>query len=74
MAQTPLSGRKSDWNGYQRYDFKVADRDAILVEPKTPLQGSPWIWRPAFFNAFPSADIALLKEGFHVAYYDLTHL
>lgn len=67
-------GKKGEWNGYDRYDFRVQGRDATVVVPQTPAEGTPWIWRPAFFNAFPTVDKALLEKGFHVVYYDLTHL
>lgn len=67
-------GKKTSWAGYDRYDFIYNGREAIVVAPKQAAPGKPWIWRPAFFGAFPSVDIALLGKGFHVAYYDLTHL
>ena len=67
-------GEKSSWEGCDRYDFKVEGRDALVVIPKEAAPGRPWIWRPAFFGAFPSVDQALLKEGWHLAYYDVTHL
>ena len=67
-------GIKSKWERYDRYDFKFKNRNAIVVVPQKAAPGNPWIWRPAFFAAFPSVDIALLAKGFHVAYYDLTHL
>ena len=67
-------GEKSSWEGCDRYDFKVEGRDALVVIPQKPAPGKPWIWRPAFFGAFPSVDQALLKEGWHLAYYDVTHL
>ena len=56
------------WNGYEQRDFLVNGRTAILVTPKKALPGKPWIWRPQFFGAFPSVDVALLGEGYHVAY------
>lgn len=62
------------WHGGIRHDFEVEGRRAVVVEPENPAPGRPWIWRPAFFDAFPSVDIALLEEGWHVAYYDVTHL
>lgn len=65
---------KSEWQGFRRTDFTFMGREAIVVEPERAADGRPWIWRPAFFGAFPSVDIDLLKRGFHVAYYDLTHL
>lgn len=69
-----LSVTESEWEGCRRIDFTYGGRNAIIVFPQKAADGTPWIWRPAFFNAFPSVDKALLKEGFHVVYYDLTHL
>ncbi len=74
LAAQEYPGEKSSWEGCDRYDFKVEDRDAMVVVPKEAAPGNPWIWRPAFFGAFPSVDQALLKEGWHLAYYDVTHL
>lgn len=67
-------GETAQWNGCDRHDFQFKDRDAIVVVPKHAAKGNPWIWRPAFFDAFPSVDKALLEKGFHVVYYDVTHL
>ncbi|MGN1265143.1 MAG: alpha/beta fold hydrolase, partial [Muribaculaceae bacterium] len=69
-----FTGRKSSWEGFDLYDFTCHGRQAIVVAPKKAAEGKPWIWRPAFFGAFPSVDKALLECGFHVVYYDLTHL
>lgn len=62
------SPRISSWNGYEREDFEVNRRPGIVVRPKEPAPGNPWIWRTEFFDAFPQADIALLAKGYHVAY------
>jgi len=62
---------KSEWQGYQRLDFVVDGRMAVLVLPKAPADGRPWIWRTEFFGAFPQADVALLGKGFFVAYIDV---
>lgn len=64
----------SQWNGYERIDFKVGERPALLVVPKSPAPGKPWIWRTEFFGHEPQADIALLGKGFHVAYIDVQNL
>ena len=66
-------GKKSQWEGCDRYDFTLMGRHAIVVVPKKAANGRPWIWRPAFFGAFPMVDQALLKKGFHIAYLDVTH-
>ncbi len=54
--------------------LRFQGREMIIVSPKKAAAGNPWIWRPAFFGAFDSVDSALLGKGFHVVYYDLTHL
>ncbi|MBQ6254206.1 MAG: prolyl oligopeptidase family serine peptidase [Bacteroidales bacterium] len=74
MAAQDFPGVRSTWEGCDRYDFKVEGRDALVVIPKEAAPGRPWIWRPAFFAAFPSVDKALLEQGWHLAYYDVTHL
>lgn len=66
--------KTGEWNGCDRYDFTFKDRQATIVVPKKAAKGTPWIWRPAFFDAFPSVDKALLEKGFHIVYYDVTHL
>ena len=74
VTDQPFPGKKSQWEGFDRYDFICNARRAIVVAPRKVAEGRPWIWRPAFFGAFPSVDKALLEKGFHVVYYDLTHL
>lgn len=62
------------WNGFSRREFQVKGRAATLVAPENRLPGKAWIWRPEFFGAFPSVDIALLHQGFHVAYVNMQNL
>src|SRR4051812_5190333 len=50
----------STWNGFQRLDFTLAGRPCVLVLPKTPAAGNPWIWRAEFFGTEPQVDLALL--------------
>ncbi|MEK7951456.1 GDSL-type esterase/lipase family protein [Luteolibacter soli] len=72
--QALSSTKLSDWNGYQRLDFQLAGRPALLVRPKTPAHGNPWIWRTEFFGHEPQGDVGLLENGFHVAYIDVQNL
>lgn len=65
---------ESNWNGYDREDFRLAGRDCILVSPVAALPGRPWIWRTEFFDAFPAVDLALLKAGFHFAYMNVQNM
>lgn len=68
MIAAPQQAAAGDWNGYKKHDFSVAGRGAILVVPKTPAPGNPWIWRTEFFGVAAQADIALLGKGVHVGY------
>ena len=65
-----------NWNGFKLYKWRFANslmsREAIVVEPKIPAPGKPWILRPAFFGHEPQTDIALLNLGWHVTYIDVT--
>lgn len=70
----PFLGIKSQWNGYDRYDFLCDGRKSILVMPKEPAQGKPWVWRARFFGHEPQADLALLARGFHLAYMDVVEM
>jgi pimeloyl-ACP methyl ester carboxylesterase len=72
--QNATARKVSDWKGFERSDFTVAGRAALLVRPKTPAPGNPWIWRTEFFGHEPQGDIALLGKGFHVAYIDVQNL
>ncbi len=67
-AAPPFPGQSARWEGFVRHNFKVDEADVIVVEPADPLPGRPWAWRGEFFGAFPNADVALVKAGWHLAY------
>lgn len=64
----------SDWEGYQRKDFKLDGHDCILIIPKEAYPGKPWVWRAEFFGAFDYADRALLDRGWHIAYIGISDM
>lgn len=66
--------RQSEWNGFNRYHFTIADRPAYLVVPQKVAPGRPWVWRARFPNYHAEMDIALLQRGFHLAYIDVADL
>ncbi|HEY5313507.1 MAG TPA: prolyl oligopeptidase family serine peptidase [Pirellulales bacterium] len=66
--------RHSVWNGFERLDFEVAGRAALLIVPKQAAPGRPWIWRTEFFGHEPQADVALLGKGFHAAYINVQNM
>lgn len=65
-----FSGKKTTWNGFDRYDFACAGRPCLVVTPRRVAPGTPWIWRARFFGHRPEVDIALLSKGFHLAFVD----
>ena len=73
-AATSFPGTKSQWNGFERYDFEIDGRKCLVVAPKTEASGRPWIWRARFFGHEPQVDLALLSRGFHLVYIDVAGL
>lgn len=61
-------GRRSKWQGFERYDFDVNGPMVTVVAPKTAAKGKPWVWHGEFFGHKPDPDVALLEKGFHIAY------
>ncbi len=72
-AISAIDGKKRTWHGFDRVDFKIEGRRALVVSPKQPRSDRAWVLRPAFPEAFPKADIELLKNGFYIAHFDTTH-
>ena len=64
-------GKKSNFHGFERYDFQFAGRKAIIVAPKQAAADKPWVWRARFFGHQPQADVEMLKHGWHIAYADV---
>src|SRR3954471_24845847 len=67
-AASEFPGTTSTWKSGVRFDFPCAGRSAIVVAPREPAAGRPWLWRGQFFGAFATVDEALLARGWHVAY------
>jgi lysophospholipase L1-like esterase/pimeloyl-ACP methyl ester carboxylesterase len=69
-AGTPAlyPGKRSVWNGYDRYEFDVDGKTVSVVAPKQAAPGKPWVWHGEFFGHKPDPDIALLGKGFHIVY------
>src|SRR4051794_32756940 len=73
-APKPFPGTPSPWNGFAKYEFMIDGLKAIAVVPARPLPGRPWLWRGEFFGAFAEADVALVKEGWHLIYLNVPDL
>lgn len=62
------------WHGYETLDSSLNGRSYKLVFPDEPNENRDWIWRARFWGHEPQTDLALLAEGFHVAYIDVAGL
>lgn len=74
QAATPFPGKKSNWNGYDKYDFEVDGKPVLVVTPKNTAPGKPWCWHGEFFGHKPAPDIALLGKGFHIVYMSVPNM
>lgn len=70
MANSDLA----QWLGFPRRDLQISGRNAIIIAPHRALSHRPWLWRAEFFGEEPEPDLALLAEGFHLAYLDTQHM
>ena len=73
-SSEPFPGKKSDWHGFDRYEFDVAGKTASVVVPKHAADGKPWVWHGEFFGHKPAPDIALLGHGFHIVYLNVPNM
>ena len=61
-------GTKTNWQGFDCYQFDINGRPAKVVCPKEPAAGNPWVWRAVFFGHEPQTEIAMLNHGWYVAW------
>ena len=59
---------KSEWNGYEKLDFQLEGRNAILVCPKQPRADKKWLLKTEYFGAFPQFELDMLGLGYYVAH------
>jgi lysophospholipase L1-like esterase/pimeloyl-ACP methyl ester carboxylesterase len=67
-------GKRSAWNGFERFDFEVGGNPVMVVAPKLVAPGRPWVWHGEFFGHKPNPDLALLGRGFHIVYLSVPDL
>jgi len=58
----------SMWNGFKQIEFEFEGKLATLVFPEKANESKNWTIKTEYKDAFPETEIALLKNGFHVAY------
>lgn len=69
-----LPGAAVKYLGYDQFNFTVAGKAALVVAPKKPRSGNPWIWRTYFWNHKPLFDSILCAQGYYLAFIDAPNL
>ena len=67
-------GLRPQWKGYDLLDSTLNGVNFKIVSPKKANKNRDWIWRARFWGHESQTDIALLEQGFHVAYIDVAGL
>jgi len=62
------------WKGYALLDSTLNGVNFKIVFPKKANENRDWIWRARFWGHQPQTDLALLEQGFHLAYIDVAGL
>ena len=62
------------WEGYKMETGTYCGFEYGIVFPEEFRNEMPYIWRTEFFGAFPSVDLAMLKEGYAIVYYRISNL
>lgn len=74
LAQNAAAQDYERWHGFEILDSSLNGRSYKIVFPEKPNEDRDWIWRARFWGHEPQTDLALLAEGFHVAYIDVAEL
>jgi len=67
-------GTVSDFHSFDLYTFTINGLNCKVAVPDVVAEGRPWIWRARFWDHQSGPDVALLSNGFHVAYVDVADL
>ena len=58
----------SVWEGFKRIDFDFEGKNAIVIFPEAAIKGNKWLFKTAYFGAFPEFEIEMLKKGYALAF------
>ena len=66
--------KKSEFEGFDRYDFQFRWRDTTFILPAKPSKGGEWIFVSSKFKETPEERemlLSALKKGWHVVFLDV---
>ncbi|MDB6038882.1 MAG: hypothetical protein JWM99_2723 [Verrucomicrobiales bacterium] len=70
----PFPGTKTQWHGYDRYDFDVDGRMVGVIVPKDSARGRPWILNNWYGGAWEGTSEALLARGLYYVSMDVNDM
>ncbi|MEG2085153.1 MAG: prolyl oligopeptidase family serine peptidase [Clostridia bacterium] len=62
-----------DYHGFNAFNFYYNNIKAIIATPNGN-SNKKWVLRTRFFGAFDYVDVALLQNGYHIAYLDFEQM
>ncbi|MBE6365665.1 MAG: alpha/beta hydrolase [Lentisphaerae bacterium] len=72
---TDYPGKSVQWHGFECLEFTLDGLRCYMVKPPSGANADRnWYWRVHFFGAFPDADFAMLKLGWHVVHIEVHEL
>gem|GEM_PF-5032181 len=67
-------GASVNYLGFAQYNFTVAGKSCLVVVPKQPAVGNPWIWRTYFWDHKHHFDSLMCARGYYLAFMDVPNL
>ena len=58
----------TEWNGFECEEFDFDGFPAKVIKPLKKTKNPPLVIKTEYFGAFPETEIALLNEGFYLAF------
>jgi len=60
-----------EWHGFSARKGELEGFPLNIIRPPVEKPGRPWIWKTEFLDAFPNADIELVRRGFHLVHLEV---
>lgn len=68
LSAAEFPGPGTPIEGGRKYEFPLEGHTVRILMPDAPAAGNPWLYRMFWWGAFPTAENAMLKRGWAVAW------
>jgi len=69
-----MTNKQKLYKGYKLNNFILNGYESFVIIPKKIETKKRWIWRTEFLGDFDKADMALVKQGWHLVYYKISNM